>query len=162
MTPPPSRARSALVLAGFLALSFAAAAVGSVGTARSVSSWYACLEKPWWTPPGWVFGPVWTALYVLMSVAAWLTWRHGEGAARRRALAWWGLQLALNAAWSWLFFGLRAPALGVAGILLLWMAIMGATGAMGRAHPPASRLMAPYVLWVTFAAALNVALWYLN
>lgn len=109
--------RSLLALGGFLAASFGAAAFGAYVTNRSVDSWYPTLEKPAWRPPNAAFGPVWTVLYTLMALAAWLVWRADDSTAsthtaRKRALAAWGIQLALNAAWSAVFFGARSPAVG--------------------------------------------------
>jgi benzodiazapine receptor len=148
-----------LILAGFLAVTFGVAAIGGVVTNGSVRSWYPMLTKPAWNPPGWVFGPVWTALYAMMAVAAWLTWRQdGWGG----ALALFGVQLALNAAWSLLFFGLHRIDLALADIVLLWAAIVATTAAFWKVAPVAGWLFVPYLLWVTFATALNFALWKLN
>lgn len=124
--------------------------------------WYATLRKPSWNPPAWVFGPVWTALYTMMAVAAWLVWRRGGWAAQRRPLALFLVQLALNAGWTPLFFGLKSPGLALAEIGLLWLAIVGTLIAFARVSRAAAWLLAPYLAWVSFAAALNFALWRLN
>ena len=124
---PRSRAvqsrRQAVAFLFFVALCFGAAGIGGAITSSSVGTWYQTLAKPSWTPPDWVFGPVWTALYFMMAVAAWLVWRRQRLAAARAALGWFGLQLALNVGWSALFFGLRSPGLAFLDIVLLWFSI---------------------------------------
>jgi benzodiazapine receptor len=124
--------------------------------------WYAGLKKPAWNPPGWIFGPVWTMLYTMMAVAAWLVWRRGGFAAQRRPLTLFLLQLALNAAWSPLFFGLHHPGLAFIDLLLLWFALLGTIVAFWKARAFAGALLIPYLAWVTFAGALNFAIWRLN
>jgi tryptophan-rich sensory protein len=155
----PSWGRSALALAGWVALCFSAA---SLGAFFMPGEWYASLKKPSWNPPGWIFGPVWTALYAMMAVAAWLVWRRGGFAAQRRPLGWFLAQLALNAAWTPLFFGLHWPGVAFAEIVLLWLAIVATLAAFRPVNRAATFLLVPYLLWVTFAAALNFALWRLN
>jgi tryptophan-rich sensory protein len=151
-----------LALAIFIAMSFAAAFIGGLFTSSSVGTWYTTLNKPSWTPPSWLFGPVWTALYFSMAVAAWLVWRTHEVKAAKVALALFLIQLVLNAAWSGFFFGMRNPGLAFAEIILLWGAILATMLAFWRMKPLAGWLFAPYLLWVTFAAALNFAIWRLN
>jgi tryptophan-rich sensory protein len=146
-------------LVGWLLVCFAAAAFGGL---FAPGEWYASLKKPAWNPPSWVFGPVWTVLYTMMAVAAWLVWRRGGFAAQGRPLAVFLVQLGLNAAWTPLFFGLRRPDLALAEIVLLWLAIAGTLAAFGRVNRAAAWLLAPYLAWVTFATALNYALWRLN
>jgi tryptophan-rich sensory protein len=146
-------------LAVWLVLCFAAPALGS---AAGPGEWYAQLQKPAWNPPGWVFGPVWTTLYTMMAVAAWLVWRRGGFATQRRALVLYLVQLGLNALWTPLFFGLRNAPLAFAEILLLWLAILGTLVAFGKAQRAAGLLLLPYLAWVTLAAALNFTLWQLN
>jgi tryptophan-rich sensory protein len=124
--------------------------------------WYASLKKPSWNPPGWVFGPVWTTLYVMMAVAAWLVWKRGGFSSQRPALVLFLAQLALNAAWTPLFFGLHRPGLAFAEILLLWLAIAAALAAFRPVSRAAAWLLTPYLAWVSFAAVLNFALWRLN
>jgi tryptophan-rich sensory protein len=131
-------------------------------TATSVEEWYAHLEKPTWTPPNAAFGPVWTVLYLLMGVSAWLVWRDSEGSARRRALLIFGVQLALNGIWSFLFFGLRSPGWAAPEIVLLWGAIVATLLAFDRISRLAAGLLLPYLVWVSFAVALNLAIWNLN
>ncbi|HET6442192.1 MAG TPA: TspO/MBR family protein [Phycisphaerae bacterium] len=158
-----TKRRQVIGLVVSLAAVFAAAGVGSHFTARSVAGWYPTLAKPSWTPPGAVFAPVWTALYFLMALAAWLVWRKAGGlAAARLPLALFAVQLALNAAWSILFFGLRMPGLAFGELVLLWVAIAATLAAFRRVLPAAGLLLAPYLAWVTFAGALNFALWRLN
>jgi tryptophan-rich sensory protein len=141
---------------------FAAAAVGGAATSSSVGTWYAALQKPSFNPPAWVFGPVWTVLYLTMAIAAWLIWlRHGIADAQL-PLALFGLQLALNMAWSVLFFGLRNPGLALVDIALLWLAIVATLVAFWRLSPAAGALLLPYFAWVSFAVILNYSLWALN
>ncbi len=125
-------------------------------------AWYAGLNKPAWNPPGWIFGPVWTALYTLMAVSAWLVWRDGGFRSRRRPLGLFVTQLALNAAWTVLFFGLHSPGIAFAEIVALWLAIAATLATFWPLNRPAAWLLAPYLAWVSFAAALNFALWRLN
>jgi tryptophan-rich sensory protein len=146
-------------LAGWLAASFVAAAVG--GLFRP-GQWYFHLQKPAWTPPGWIFPPVWTVLYIAMAVAAWLVWRKDGFRVAPAALGLYIVQLVFNGGWSWLFFGLHSPILGLVDILLLWITLLATTVAFWRRHRAAGALLMPYLLWVTFAAALNIAVWRLN
>ena len=154
-----SAVRSALALAGWLALSFAAAAVGGF---LLPGEWYARLQKPAWNPPNWIFGRVWTALYTAMAIAAWLVWKRGGFAKQRVALSLFLLQLLFNALWSPCFFGLRNPALAFLDIMLLWLALLATVIKFGKARLLAGALLVPYLAWVTFASALNFALWRLN
>lgn len=132
-----------------------------VGGLFQPGPWYDELAKPSWNPPSWVFGPVWTALYVLMGVAAWLVWdRHGRSA--RGALTLFVVQLLFNAAWSAIFFGLQSPGLAFAEILVLWALIVATTVAFWRLRAVAGGLMLPYLAWVSFAAVLNFTIWRLN
>jgi len=156
---PISTGRHILVLMGWVFLCFAAAAFGGL---FMPGEWYASLKKPTWNPPGWVFGPVWTALYTMMALAAWLVWKRGGFAAQRRPLALFLVQLGLNAAWTPLFFGLHRPGLAFAEIVLLWLAIAATLATFWRVSRAAAWLLAPYLAWVSFAAALNLALWQLN
>jgi tryptophan-rich sensory protein len=149
-------------LAIFLALSFAAAFIGGLFTSASVNGWYQTINKPTWTPPSWIFGPVWTLLYLSMALAAWLIWRRRDDANVTAALTLFVIQLALNAAWSAFFFGWQNPKLAFGDIVLLWSAILAAMIAFWRITAISGWLFAPYVLWVTFAAALNLAIWQMN
>ena len=148
-----------LALAGWLLLCFAPA---SLGAFFGPDQWYASLTKPSWNPPGWIFGPVWTALYAMMAVAAWLVWQQGGWRKNRNALLLFLVQLALNALWTPLFFGLRRPGLAFAEIVLLWLAIIATLAAFRPIRRVAAWLLVPYLGWVTFAAALNFSLWRLN
>ena len=148
-----------LALAAWLLLCFAAASLGALFTP---GEWYAALQKPSWNPPGWLFGPVWTLLYTLMAVAAWLVWQEGGWAKQARPLLVFCLQLALNALWTPLFFGLHRPGLAFAEMVLLWLAIVATLVLFARVRRLAAWLLAPYLLWVSFAAYLNFALWRLN
>ena len=158
-TMQSSTLRSALALVGWLALSFSAAAVGGC---FMPGEWYAQLRKPAWNPPNWIFGPVWTALYAVMAVVAWLVWKRGGLARQRRALSLFLFQLLFNALWSPLFFGLKNPALAFVDIVLLWLALLATVLAFWKARPVAGVLLIPYLAWVTFASALNFSLWRLN
>jgi benzodiazapine receptor len=150
---------SALGLVLWLAASLAA---GWIGSRFMPGEWYASLTKPAWTPPNAVFGPVWTALYVLMGVAAWLVWRKAGFSGAPVALGLFVAQLALNALWSYLFFGLHRPGAAFAEIVVLWLAILGTVIGFWRVRPAAGALLIPYLAWVTFASGLNVQLWRLN
>ncbi len=158
-TVPIGQVRSALTLAGWLALCFGAAAMGAF---FMPGQWYADLRKPSWNPPAWIFGPVWTVLYTVMAIAAWLAWRRGGFARQGRALSLFLLQLLFNAAWSPLFFGLHHPALAFVDIVLLWLALLNTAVAFWKVHRLAGALLLPYLAWVSFATALNLALWRLN
>lgn len=162
MSAPPVRtgpARSALALVGWLALTFAAAAIGSFFLP---GEWYSRLEKPPWNPPNWIFGPVWTVLYTTMAIAAWLVWKRGGLAAQRGPLALFLLQLLFNALWSPLFFGLRLPGLAFVDLLALWVALLGTLVTFWKADRIAGAMLVPYLAWVTFAGALNFTIWRLN
>ena len=124
--------------------------------------WYARLNKPAWNPPSWIFGPVWSALYTTMAVAAWLVWKRGGFAAQRPALTLFLGQLALNAAWTPLFFGLHRPDLAFADIVLLWLAIALTLRSFSKVHRGAAWLLVPYIAWVSFATVLNGTLWRMN
>jgi len=155
----PAGKRSALSLAGWLAACFAAAGMGSLFLP---GEWYAQLRKPSWNPPNWIFGPVWTALYTIMAIAAWLVWRCGGFTAQRKALSLFLLQLLFNALWSPLFFGLRLPGLALLDLLLLWLALVATVVFFWKARPLAGAMLLPYLGWVSFAGALNFTLWRLN
>lgn len=159
MTP---RGPAALALAAFLVACFTVAAAGGWLTSLGMPEWYASLRKPAFNPPSAVFGPVWTTLYLFMAVAAWLVWRQGGWAGAGMALTAFAIQLALNLAWSGLFFALRVPAAALAEILVLWLAILATTILFFRHSVPAGVLMLPYLLWVAFAAVLNTAIVRLN
>jgi translocator protein len=150
-----NRGTQALGLAVWLLVTFAAAGLGSWATAASLRDWYQQLARPAWTPPDWIFGPVWTALYVMMAVAAWLVWRQAGWSVARRPLGLYLVQLSLNALWSMLFFGLRSPALAAVEIVVLWLAILATLSSFWRRSTAAGLLLVPYAVWVAFAALLN-------
>lgn len=154
--------RSLVALAGFVTLCFAVAAAGGAATATSVGTWYAGLTKPAFNPPNWLFGPVWTVLYLMIAVAGWRVWlRRGEGGARP-ALGVWALQLALNLVWSLLFFGARLIGAALVEIMVLLAAILVTTALFWRIDRVAGASFIPYAVWVGFATVLNAALWRLN
>jgi len=133
-----------------------------IGIAFSPGDWYASLQKPSWTPPSWLFGPVWTMLYATMAIAAWLVWKRGGFTAQRKPLTLFFVQLALNAAWTPIFFGLHKPGLAFITIVLLSLAIIATIAAFRRVSQIAASLLIPYLLWVAFAATLNFSIWRLN
>lgn len=158
-----SLSRTKLIV-GFLAwlvVSFVAAAIGAAASVQA-GSFYTQLARPEWAPPPGVFGPVWSVLYLIMGIAAWLVWRVAGFRAARAALALFLVQLAVNALWSWLFFGWHRGALAFADILLLWVLIVATAVAFWRIKPLAGALLIPYLLWVSFAGMLNYAVWQLN
>lgn len=163
MNPPAlSGIRSGLALAVCLVATASAAAIGALLTSGSVRDWYPSLAKPSWTPPAWLFGPVWTLLYFMMGVAAWRVWRRDGIRRARLPLGAFALQLAFNAAWSGIFFGLRAPALAFVEIVVLWLLIAATTLLFSARDRLATVLMVPYLVWVSFAAALNGAIAWMN
>jgi tryptophan-rich sensory protein len=145
-----------------LCLCYGAAALGGLFSVGGDGGWYADLAKPSWTPPSWLFGPVWTALYGMMAVAVWLVWmrRHDRPAAVPMTV--FALQLVLNAAWTPLFFGLHRPGIAFADIVLLWLVLVATVWLFWGRRAIAGLLLVPYLLWVSFAAALNFAIWRLN
>lgn len=143
----------------WIGISFSA---GIFGSQFMPGEWYSALRKPPFNPPGWIFGPVWTVLYVMMGIAAWRVWvprgfRGAEG-----AMTLFFVQLALNAAWSWLFFGVQQPGWAYVEILVLWIVIVMTTVAFWQHSALAGWLFVPYLLWVSFASLLNGSLWWLN
>jgi tryptophan-rich sensory protein len=146
----------------WIALCFAAAGLGGWVTTPNIPSWYAQLAKPAWTPPSWVFGPVWGCLYLMMAISAWLVWRQNGIAAARLPIGLFASQLALNSAWSVLFFGLHSPGAAFLDIVLLWAAILATIAAFWHWSCLASLLLLPYLAWVSFAVALNLAIWRMN
>lgn len=142
----------------FVVLVFLAALIG---TQFGPGPWYVALQKPSWTPPNWLFGPVWTVLYIGIAVAGWLVWTS-KSPAKAKALLFWAVQLLLNGLWSYLFFGLQQPGLALVDIVLLLIAIVLFIAHARPANPIAAWLFVPYGLWVAFATALNFAIWQLN
>ncbi|MEJ2108997.1 MAG: tryptophan-rich sensory protein [Acidobacteriota bacterium] len=148
-----------LMLVMILAVTFGVAAVGGAVTGPAVRDWYPSLAKPSWNPPSWVFGPVWTALYTMMAIAAWIVWRR---AGWNHALLFYGIQLALNAVWTPLFFGLHRLDLAFVDIVALWVGIVLTTAAFWKISLLAGVLFVPYLAWVSFAGVLNFVIWRLN
>lgn len=158
---PASKLLDGAMLVVFVLVCLAAGVVGAVFTADSVTGWYRTIAKPSWTPPDRVFGPVWTVLFILMGVAAWLVWRRGW-ARCRGALGLFAVQLLLNVGWSLVFFGLRSPGWAFVEILCLWIALLATIALFWRHSRLAAVLLLPYLGWSTFAAILNLAIWRAN
>ena len=156
------RAGTVLGLLAFVVTVLAVAALSGLSVARAGPDWYGALSKPSWTPPAWLFGPVWTILYLMMATAAWLVWNRQGLVGAAVPLGLFAVQLALNAAWSPVFFGLHAVGWGFAVIVGLWAAVLATMVAFWRIVPTAGWLLVPYQLWITFAGALNLAIWRLN
>jgi tryptophan-rich sensory protein len=156
-----SVSRQAIGLVVWLLLTFATAAIGAVASANA-GAFYAQLTRPSWAPPGWLFGPVWSALYALMGVSAWLVWRARGFIGARIALILFITQLAANALWSWLFFVWHQGGLAFAEVLILWCLIVATVVSFWRISALATALLMPYLAWVTFASALTFAVWRLN
>jgi translocator protein len=158
--PSPSpKSRQILALVGWLAVCFAASATAVF---VSTGGWYAALLKPSWNPPAWLFGPVWSLLYVLMAVAAWLVWREGGWKTQQRQLRLFLLQWLLNALWTPLFFGMHQLGPAFAEIIILWLVLAATLISFWGVRKIAGVLLVPYLAWVSFAAALNFAIWRLN
>ncbi|MEZ4552486.1 MAG: TspO/MBR family protein [Dehalococcoidia bacterium] len=146
----------------FLALSLFPSVLTARTTRDAVDDWYRCIHKPAWNPPPWLFGPVWTALYVLIAIAGTLLWRRRDDRGARLALTLWGVQMALNHAWSPIFFGWRRLGLAAVEVSTLWASILATVAAARRVSVVAAAMLLPYLAWVTFAAALNLRVWALN
>jgi len=164
--PGVSRARSrlvsALVLLAFVLLTVAAGA--GAGLLFPPGEWFDSLAKPTWNPPSWLFGPVWTMLYVMIGISAWLVWREPGVSASDRRSAWslFAVQAVLNLGWTPLFFGLQEPGVAFLDISLLWLVLVWMTVRFGKIRPLAGYLLIPYVLWVSFALVLNGTIWLMN
>jgi translocator protein len=146
---------------GWIVLCFGASAIGALASMEA-KSFYVEIVRPSWSPPGWIFGPVWTTLYFMMAVSAWLVWHSGGFHTDRLALSLFLVQLVLNAIWSWLFFAWRLGAFSFADIVLLWVFIVLTLVFFWRSNPLAGILLIPYLLWVSFAAFLNFTIWQMN
>jgi len=150
-------------LAISIGVCLAAGFIGSIFTNASIPTWYMTLEKPSFNPPNWLFGPVWTALYILMGIAAFLVWRAGLGEPKARtALIIFIIQLILNVLWSAAFFGFRSPIAGLVVIVILWVAILLTILSFVKVSIIAGILLIPYILWVSFASILNAAIYVLS
>lgn len=151
----------ALGLAGWLAISALAGASGAIASVNA-AAFYEQLSRPPWAPPAWLFGPVWSVLYVLMGVAAWLVWRRHGFRGASTALKLFVAQLVANALWTWLFFAWQQGALSFAEIIVLWLLVAGTVVSFWKLHRAAALLLVPYLAWVSFAGALTLSLWRLN
>lgn len=161
--PSSGWVRSPLKLLAAIVICNLAGIIGSLVTTTGEGSWYAAIEKPHFNPPGFVFGPVWTTLYILMGISLYLIWMEGTGRREvRLALIFFSTQLVLNALWTFLFFGLQSPFLGLVEIIILWLFIVATIVAFYRINKTAAFLMVPYLAWVTFAAFLTYSIWILN
>ena len=154
-------AKQLIGLLGWLLLCFAVSGIGAFASIQA-ESFYQQLTQPTWAPPAWVFGPVWTTLYAMMAVSAWLVWRINGFRAQSVALTLFLIQLALNCLWSWLFFAWHLGSLSFIDIILLWIFIVLTLLAFWRVHLLAGLLLIPYLAWVSFAALLNYTIWQLN
>ena len=146
----------------FVLVCVGAGGLGAVATTPEIDGWYRTVVKPEWNPPDWVFGPVWTTLFVLMGISAWLVWKPAGLKEASTPLSLFAVQLILNVAWSWIFFGMHQIGWAVVEIVILWLAILATTVAFFRRSKPAGWLLVPYLGWVTFASVLNFAIWRLN
>jgi benzodiazapine receptor len=151
-----------LTLICFIFVCMAAGGLGGFVTTPRIPGWYAQLAKPEWTPPNWVFGPVWTLLYLMMAVAGWLVWRQRGIGRAKLSFGLFAVQLALNSAWTILFFGLRNPGAALVDIIMLWLAILATLVMFFRYSRWAGILLVPYLAWVSFAAVLNLVIWHAN
>jgi len=158
-----SRLREVLRLVVSIVVCQLAGGLGAIFTTPAIPTWYASLEKPAFQPPNWLFFPVWTTLYTLMGIAAFLVWRKGLGQRQVRvALGIFAIQLALNTAWTIIFFGLYSLFGAVIAIVFLWIAILINIVTFWRISKVAGALLIPYILWVSFAGILNYSVWMLN
>ena len=146
----------------FVVVCLGVGSLGAVATTPEIQGWYKTLAKPSWNPPDSVFAPVWTTLFIMMGIAAWLVWQRGGLKAAVLPLSLFGFQLALNVAWSWIFFGLHQPGWAFVEIIVLWLAILATTVAFFRCSKIAGWLLVPYLAWVSFASVLNFTIWRLN
>jgi tryptophan-rich sensory protein len=151
-----------LKLAASVILCQVAGFLGSLFTTPAIPTWYAALKKPFFTPPHWIFGPVWISLFILMGISLFYVWRRPDHPEFKKALIFFFVQLILNVLWSLAFFGLRLPLLGLVDIILLWIAILLTIQTFLKVSKFAGALLIPYLLWVSFAALLNFTLWIQN
>lgn len=157
---PPKWAWPSLLL--FLTLCLALEVLAGYWTNQTVSSWYPQLNKPFWTPPGWVFGPVWTVLYIMIAISGWLLYQAEHSPRRLLALICYGAQLALNLMWSFFFFSWQSPVLGLIDIILLSLSIILTIVYAWPVRAAAALLLLPYLVWVIYATTLNAGIWLLN
>lgn len=148
---------------GSILICLAPGIVGGLFTVQAIPQWYSTINKPFFNPPSWIFGPVWTVLYLMMGIALFLIWKEkSEKKLKQKAIIIFVVQLFLNAAWSPAFFGLHSPLLGLAIIIPLWVSILLTIRYFGKISKNAAFLLAPYILWVSFATVLNFAIWWMN
>lgn len=157
-----SQATRWIGLVVFVIVCLGAGGLGAIATTPEIDGWYKTLAKPTWNPPDSVFGPVWTTLFILMGIAAWLVWQREGFKVAAMPLSLFSLQLVLNIAWSWIFFGLHQPGWAFIEIVMLWLAILATTVAFFRRSRLAACLLVPYLAWVSFASALNFTIWWMN
>lgn len=146
----------------FILMCQGAGGLGAVATMPEISGWYQTIAKPSWNPPDYVFGPVWTTLFLLMAIAAWLVWKPAGFRDATLPLSLFVVQLVLNVLWSWIFFGMHQLGLAFAELMMLWLSILATTAAFFNRSPPAGWLFVPYLAWVSFAGVLNFTIWRLN
>ncbi len=156
-----TKTKDIAALVAWLAISFAISAIGAAASINA-KSFYSQLTQPHWAPPAWLFGPVWTVLFILIGISAWLVWRSGSFHNHRKMLCLFLAQLIANALWSWLFFAWQLGWLAFVEIVLLWSLIVTNIVSFWSVRPLAGVLFVPYLLWVSFAAALSYALWQIN
>ncbi len=154
--------RTILGLLIFVAVCLAAGGLGAIATTPEIEGWYRTLAKPSWTPPDWVFGPVWTMLYILMGISGWLIWKRDGFRGAAVPLGWFAVQLILNLAWSFIFFGAHQLGWALVDIIALWLAIAVTMGLFFQRSKLAGGLLVPYLVWVSYATALNFAIWGMN
>lgn len=154
--------KSWISLFGFIALCLIIEGFATYWTKETVGTWYPTLAKPTWTPPGWLFGPIWTILYLMIAFSGWLLYEAPPSRERTQALSLYGIQLALNFIWSFLFFSLKSPLIGLTDILLLCAFVILTIFTAWSVRPLAAILLVPYLLWVLFATSLNAGIWLLN
>ena len=145
-----------------ISLCFVLGSSGGLITINEIPGWYATLQKPTFNPPNWLFGPVWTALYIMMGVAFYLVWRNPPSAGRKKALSAFLVQFALNCAWTPVFFAMHQLGAALVVIVLMWLAIFRTIFLFAPFSKTASWLLVPYISWVSFATLLNAAIWWLN
>lgn len=158
----PSVVRQIAGLTGFIVVCFTSAGLGAAATSSSVGGWYQTLVKPDWNPPDWLFGPVWSLLYLMMAVSGWLVWRRHGWSGSRTGLIWFVVQLSLNLLWSFVFFGMQRPGLALIEILALWLSIVATCVTFHDKSRNAAILLLPYLAWTSFAVFLNFTIWKLN
>ena len=146
----------------FVIVCLGAGGLGAIATTPEIDGWYKTVTKPSWNPPDYVFGPVWSTLFFMMGIAAWLVWEQVGFRGAKLPLGLFGVQLVLNVGWSWIFFAFHQPSWAFVEIVILWLAILATTVEFFRRSGVAGSLMVPYLAWVSFASMLNFAIWQLN